>query len=153
MEGNLNTTPVPDIWTSLGGAGLKDLIPLLTICRMGLFLARVCMPSQWPRFFRMALSEKLLLVLSAWRITWGREKIKDKARIMNSILSPCAVAHHQQVSITLSKLTYYSQYCAWHFSPRYGYLYIPMSTVALMSLMSLMSLMPLMLIPLMSITT
>ena len=42
---------------------------VLTICRTGLFLARVCMPSQWPKFFKMALSEKLLLVLSACRMT------------------------------------------------------------------------------------
>lgn len=42
----------------------------LTIWRMGRFLARVCMPNQWPRFFKIALSEKLLLVLSACRITY-----------------------------------------------------------------------------------
>ena len=41
-----------------------------------MFLARVCMPNQWPRFFRMALSEKLLLVLSAWRITWDEGGIR-----------------------------------------------------------------------------
>jgi len=41
----------------------------LTIWRIGLFLARVCKPSHRPKFFKIALSEKLLLVLSAWRIT------------------------------------------------------------------------------------
>lgn len=37
---------------------------MLTVYRMGLFLASVIMPSQWPRFFSRERSEKLAAALS-----------------------------------------------------------------------------------------
>ena len=56
---------------------------ILTFCNIALFFASVCMPSQWPRFFKMALSEKLLVVLSARRITWEKD-----AKCNSSLYSP-----------------------------------------------------------------
>ena len=50
--------------------GVFHMSKYLTFCRIALFLARVCIPSQWPRFFKIARSEKLLVVLSARRITY-----------------------------------------------------------------------------------
>lgn len=37
---------------------------MLTVYRMGLFLASVIMPNQWPRFFSRERSEKLAAALS-----------------------------------------------------------------------------------------
>ena len=68
------------------GALVCDL--LLTMWSMGLFLASVCMPSQRPRFFSMDLSEKLLLDLSDWRITWSKERRLTGAKTVRRFRIP-----------------------------------------------------------------
>lgn len=46
----------------------------LTVCKMGLFLANVIIPSQCPKFFSKERSEKLAAALSEVRSTWYRIK-------------------------------------------------------------------------------
>lgn len=43
----------------------------LTVCKMGLFLASVIIPSQCPKFFSKERSEKLAAALSEVRSTWN----------------------------------------------------------------------------------
>ena len=43
----------------------------LTVCKMGLFLASVIIPSQCPKFFSKDRSEKLAAALSEVRSTWN----------------------------------------------------------------------------------
>lgn len=52
------------------------------MCSIGLFFASVCIPNHLPKFFNIALSEKLLLVLSEERMTWriGESKEEDKRK-------------------------------------------------------------------------
>lgn len=48
----------------------------LTVCKMGLFLASVIIPSQCPKFFSKDRSEKLAAALSEVRSTWNSVGLK-----------------------------------------------------------------------------
>ena len=74
LVANLNCPGSETLVKAQAECVLSTLNVFFTFIRIGLFLAKVCNPSQWPRFFSSDRSEKFAGTLSDCRSTCKRNR-------------------------------------------------------------------------------